>query len=182
MIKAALALEGNVVDRKKIAQLFLHAADILRLAKHRDHSGVPVVAVDHLGNKVQIGYRIQNSTGKESILLQLRIPAAIYAVAEVALVIHQIHSNAVQHQLFYADVFAPPAQLRVKVEHMLCFVVVFVLDHTVIRRNDTGVNAQCGKRLRQRADNIRQTAGLGKRRTFGGYQKDGRQGIASALL
>ena len=120
---------------------------------------MPVVAVDHLGHEIQIGDRVQHSTGKEGVLLQLG--AAIDAVSEIALVIDEIYGYTVQDELFDTDILTPPAKLRVKVEHMLHLIGILVFDHAVIRGDDPGVDAKARQGLRQCPDHIGQTACLG---------------------
>ena len=55
------------------------------------------------------------------------------------------------------------AECAVKVEHVLHAVGVFILDDAVIRRDNSRVDAERGKRLRQSADNVRKSAGLAQR-------------------
>ena len=55
------------------------------------------------------------------------------------------------------------AECAVKVEHVLHAVGVFILDDAVIRRYDARVDAELCKRLRQRADDVGQSAGLAQR-------------------
>ena len=182
LLKSAFTLERDIMDRQQVAQILLHAAAILGLAQHGDHGCMPVVAVQNVRCKVKVGDRVQYGTGKEGVLLQLRIAAAINAVAEIALIIDKINGHAIKDKLFNADVFTPPAKLCIEIKHMLHFVGVFVLDDAVIRCNHTRVNPQRGQRFWQRANHVGQAACLGERCTFGRYQKHVGKAVASAFL
>ena len=60
---------------------------------------------------------------------------------------------------------------------MLDLVGIFILYAAVVRGNDSRVDAELGKRLRERAHNVRQPAGLGERRAFGRDEQNVRQSI-----
>ena len=163
IVKAELALEGDVVDGQQETEIFLHTAGVLSLGQHGDHGGVPVVAVYYLGPEVQQRQRIQHGAAEVGVLLPLGIAAAVDLVPEILLIIHQVDHNTVQHQLFNAHIGLAPAQIAVEMEHMLSLPGIFVFDDPVIRDDDSGVNAQSGQRLGESPHHIGKTAGLGQR-------------------
>ena len=142
---------------------------------------MPVVAVQHLGREVQPWQRLQDRAGEKGILLALGLAAAIDAVAEIKLVVHKVDDDAVEQQPLNADVLMPPAEVDIEVCQVRDLSGVFVLDHTVIRRDDACVKAERREALRQRADHVRETAGLGQRRALGGCQQHAGQ-VAAPLF
>ena len=94
---------------------------------------MPVVAVDDVGHEAEVRYRIQNGTGKEGILLALFVAALVNFVAEIKLIIDQINAHAVKLQPLYAAILRAPAEVDIKIEHMLDPVCVFILNAAVIR-------------------------------------------------
>ena len=118
---------------------------------------------------------ITSGAAEERVLFALGLTAAVYFIAEVLLVVDEIYRHAVKHQLLDADICLPPAERAVKVEHVLHAVGVFILDDAVIRRYDARVDAELCKRLRQRADDVGQSAGLAQRRALCRRQQHIRQ-------
>ena len=169
--KRELALIGDVVDGQQRLHARLHSAGVLRFHQHGQHGCVPVVAVQDLGRKVQPWQRLQDRAGEKRILLALGLAAAIDAVAEIKLVVHKVDDDAVEQQPLDADVLVPPAEVDIKIRQMRDLRCVLFLDHAVVRRDDACVKAQRGQTFWQRADNIRETAGLGQRRALGGCQQ-----------
>ena len=106
---------------------------VLRLCEHGQHGRVPVVAVDNVGRKAEVRYRIQNGAGEKGILFALLVAALINFVAEIKLIIDQINAHAVKLQPLYAAILRAPAEVDIKIEHMLDPVCVFILNAAVIR-------------------------------------------------
>ena len=179
--EAELALIGDIVDRQQRLHPRLHPAGVLRFHQHGQHGGMPVIAVQHLGREVEPWQRLQDRAGEKGVLLALGFAAEINAVSEVKLVVHEIDDNAVEQQPLDADVLMPPAEVDVEVCQVRDLSGVFVLDHAVIRRDDARVKAERRKALRQRADHVRETAGLGQRRALGGCQQHAGQ-VAAPLF
>ena len=100
---------------------------VLGAQQHGDHGRVPVVAVQYVGEEAEVGYRVEHGAGEEGVLLPLGEAAAVYAVAEVVLVVHEVDSDAVEHELLYAAVLAAPAEVHGEAEHMLDPVAVLSL-------------------------------------------------------
>ena len=157
--------------RQQVLYLLLLCAAVLCAREHRDHRRVPVVAVQDLGRKVQPRQRLQDRAGEKRILLTLGLAAAIDAVAEIKLVVHEVNDDAVEQQPLDADVLVPPAEVNIKIRQMRDLRCVLFLDHAVVRRDDACVKAERGQTFRQRADNICKAAGLGQRRALGGCQQ-----------
>ena len=80
---------------------------------HRHRSGLPVVTLDHVGNKVQRHQRVQTGLGEESEPLAV-IAAAVDGALPVAEVIHivdeiDLHAVLPIFQLQNAGILLPPA-------------------------------------------------------------------------
>ena len=176
-VKTELALECNVMYRQQVLYLLLLCAAVLCARKHRDHRRVPVVAVDNVHIEAEVRYRVEHRAAEERVLLALRVSPAVYLIAEILFIVNEIYRHAVEHELFYPDVFLPPAELCIEIEHVLDLVGIFILYAAVVRGDDSRVDAELGKRLRERAHNVRQPAGLGERRAFGRDEQNVRQSI-----
>ena len=161
-IKAALALEGNIMYGQKEAEIFLHCTVILGAGKHGDHCGMPVVAVEHFGGKAQIGDGIQHGTAEEAVLLQFIIAASVDLVAKVALTVHKVDSHIVQHQLFNAHILMTPSKVHEKVEHMFNTVTVLLLDNSVVGSDNSRVNGELCKGLGKGSHYVGKAAGFGQ--------------------
>jgi len=179
--KGELALIGDVVDGQQRLHARLHPAGVLRFHQHGQHGRVPVVAVQDLGREVQPGQRLQDRAGEKRVLLALGLAAAIDAVAEIKLVVHEVNDDAVEQQPLDADVLVPPAEVDIKIRQVRDLRCVLFLDHAVVRRDDARVEAERGQTFRQRADNVRKAAGLGQRRALGGCQQHAGQ-VAAAFF
>ena len=160
------------MDRQQIAQSLLHAAAVLGLAEEGQHTALPVVAVNDRGAEVQCRERVHDGALEKGILLDLRLAAAVDAVAEIVLVVDQIDDDAVEHQLLHTDIAVLPADLGVEVQHMLHAVAILILDDAVIGDHDARVQAERGEGLRQCADHVGETAGFGQRRALRGDQQN----------
>ena len=154
------------MDREQGAQPALRRVAVLRFEQHRQHRGVPVVAVQHVGLEVQARDRLSYGAGKERVLFALGHAAAVDFIAVIALVVHEIDDYAVDHELLNADILMAPAEINVKIGHVLDAPAELLLDDPVIRRDDARIHAEIREILRQRADHVGETAGLRQRRTF----------------
>ena len=74
----------------------LHTALILRLCQHRQHRGVPVVAVQYLRSEIEVRYAVEHGAAEERVLFALGLTAAVYFIAEVLLVVDEIYRHAVK--------------------------------------------------------------------------------------
>ena len=146
--------------RQQPAQRGLHPAAVLRLCEHRQHGRVPVVAVDDLGREIEVRDRVEHGAGEEGVLLALGLTAAVDLIAEVKLAVDEINAHVVEHEALYAAVLRAPAEVYIKIEHMLDALCVSVLYAAVVGRDDPCVEAELFKRLRQRPDNVGKAAGL----------------------
>ena len=105
--------------RQKPTQRRLHRAAVLSLCEHGQHCRVPVVAVDDVGPKSKVRYRVEHGACEESVLLALGLAAAIDLVAEVKLAVNKIDAHAVKLKALYAAVLSAPAEVYIKIEHVL---------------------------------------------------------------
>ena len=163
------------MNREQRAQAALRRVAVLRFEEHRQHGGVPVVAVQHVGIKVQARDRLGHGAGEERVLLALGHAAAIDLVAVIALVVHEIDDHAVDHELFDADILMPPAEVNVEIRHVLDAPAELLLDDPVIRRDDARVHTEIREIFRQRAYHVGEAAGLGQRRAFRRGEQHARQ-------
>ena len=181
-IEAELPLEGDVVDGQQVFCPVLKLPGVLGVGQHGQHSRVPVVAVDHVWFKAQIRQGVQHSAAEETVLLPLRIAAAIDPVAEIGFVVHQIDSHAVQLQAFDTHIFLTPAELHIEIKQVLNPVGIAFFDAAVVGGNDSCVYVELFECLGQRSHHVGETSGLGEGRTFGGGQKHPGHFASAALL
>ena len=144
------ALKGDVVDGQQVLDPVLDAAAVLGVGQHREHGGVPVVAVDHVRLKVQLRQRLQHGAGEIGVLLPFHVPAEVDFSAEVVLVVHEVDGHAVHVQALDAHIGVAPAEPDAEIHHMLGHFVVFFLDAAVVGRDDARVHPELSERLRQR--------------------------------
>ena len=141
---------------------------VLRLQKHGNQAGLPVVAVQNVGHKVDLGNRFQHGLAEIGKPLALVLAASIDIVAaEVLLVVHEIINHAVALQLFNAHILAAPAKVDIEIQNVLQLLAHARVDGAVQRQNHAHVRALARQRLGQRAHHVRQTAGFYKRHAFG---------------
>ena len=160
----------NGVDRADVlVQLKLL---VLRLEQDRDQAGLPVVAVQHIGDEVDLHQRFQHGAAEEREPLALVAAGAVDVVAaEILLVVHEIEGDAGIIQLFNAHVLAAPAEVDVEVEHMLHLRTPFLADGLVQGQDDANVLAGLADFLRQCAANVRQSARFDEWDAFGGCEQ-----------
>ena len=116
--------------------------------------------MDDVGPKSKVRYRVEHGACEESVLLALCLAAAIDLVAEVKLAVNKINAHAVKLKALYAAVLSAPAEVYIKIEHVLDLRCVLILYAAVIRSDDPCVKAELFKRLRQRSDNVGKSAGF----------------------
>ena len=178
-LKAELALIGDVVDGEQGLHPAVDVVAVLRAQQHGDHGGVPVVAVQDVGEEAQVGYGVEHGAREEGVLLALGHAAAVDAVAEVVLVVDEVDGHAVDHKPLYAHVLAAPAEVDRETEHVLDLVAVPVLHTAVIGGYHARVYAERREALGQGPDNVGEAAGLGYGRALGAHEQYGRQTVAA---
>ena len=88
-LKAEFALIGNVVYGEQGLHASVDVVAVLGAQQHGDHGRMPVVAVEHIREETEVGYCVEHGAGEEGILLAFGHAAAVYAVAEVVLVVYK---------------------------------------------------------------------------------------------
>ena len=159
----------EVVDR---AERFQRGAPgrlaVMRAQQHRNHAGMPVVAVQDVRRPIQSRQHVQHRFAEETEPFGFVIEIVQALAAEVVFVIDEIDRHAFVLQLEQAAVLAPPAQLDRLGRHRFQLTAK-TLRYVAVQRNDhPGIDLQFFQRPRQRADDVGQSAGLGKRHRFGG--------------
>ena len=160
-IKAEFALERDVVNRQQVFYMILHLAAVLGMRQHGNHGCVPVVAVDDIRLKVQLGHNLQDGPCKIGILFSLHQPAEVDFPSKIILIIHKINRNAVQNNALNSDISVAPSQPDAKIEQVLYPVGICIFNTAMIGGDDTGFHAGAGKGFWQRTDNVCQAAGFG---------------------
>ena len=129
---------------------------------------MPVVAVQDVRRPIQARQHVQHRFTEEAEPLGFVIEIVQALAAEVVFVVDEIDSHAFVLQLEQAAVLPPPAQLDRLGRHPFQLAAK-TLRHVAVQRNDhPGIDLQFFQRPRQSADDIGQSAGLGKRHRFGG--------------
>ena len=88
---------------------------ILRFQQERQHTGLPVVAMDDIRAEIHLEDRFHHGTGKERVLFTLGFPALINRAAEVVFIIYQVIGNIIINQFFHAHILRAPAKLYCKI-------------------------------------------------------------------
>ena len=137
---------------------------VLQLVQHGDQAGLPVVAVQHVGDEIDLGQRLHHRAAEEGEALALVTAHAIDVVAaEILLVIHEIVGDAGIFQRFDADILPAPAEVDVEVQHVLHLLAPFRTDGLIKGEDDANVLAGLQDLPGQRADHVRKAAGFDER-------------------
>ena len=155
---------------------------VLNLEQRRDHAGLPVVAVDHVGLEVEVNQRVDHRAVEEAeALVFVAAQTVDVGTAEVILVIHEIEGHALIFEALDAAILAAPAKLDLKLTFQLHLADVLLRDGGVQRQDDAHVRALRLEHRGERADHVGQTAGLNERDTFG-CRKENLHGNSSYVL
>ena len=120
--------------------------------------------MNHVGLEVQQRQGVQRRAAEETEAFVLVAAHAIdIRTAKIELVIHKVELHAVLFQQFNAAVLTAPAQRDLKVGHMGHLVNILLRHRRIQGQHHAHVVTLLRQNRRQRADNIRQTAGLDKR-------------------
>ena len=160
-IGAVLALIGNVVDGEDgLDAVELVQMTIVQVQVHRHQSGLPVVAVDDVGGKVDVEQGLQHCAGEEGEALAVVVEAVEAAALEVILVVEEVVGHTIDLSLEQAAVLAAPAHGDRVVGNV--FQLVAELQVAIQRHDDAGIHAVLDQRFGQGAGHIGQTAGFCK--------------------
>ena len=146
---------------------------ILRLQQDRDQASLPVVAVEHIGNKVDLRQRFQHGAAEERIALALVAAHAINVVAaEILLVVHEIEGDIIVDEFLDAHILAPPAEVHIEEHHVLHLAAPLLVDGLIQGQNDAHVLPRLFDLLRQCADHVGQAARFYKWDAFRSRKKN----------
>ena len=65
-------------------------------------------------SKPRFGIASSTARQKNEYCSPSGVSPAVYLIAEILLIVNKVYRHAVEHQLFYPDVFLPPAEFAVK--------------------------------------------------------------------
>ena len=137
---------------------------ILNFQQCGHHAGLPVMRMNHVGLEVQQRQGVQRRAAEETKAFVLVAAHAVdIRTAEIELVVHKVELHAVLFQQFNAAVLTAPAQRDLEVGHMGHLVNILLRHRRIQGQHHAHVVTLLRQNRRQRADNIRQTAGLDKR-------------------
>ena len=140
---------------------------VLSLQQDRDQARLPVVAVDHVGDEVDLRQRFQHGPAEVGEALALVTAHAVDIIAsEILLVIHEIEGDAGIDQLHDAHVLAAPAEIDIEIEHVLHLIAPALVNGLVQGQDDANILAGLEDLFGKRAYHIRQTTGFDERNAF----------------
>ena len=144
---------------------------VLGLQEHRHKSGLPVVALDHIGDEVHGHQRIQTGLGEVGKALAVIVVAVDGTVTatEVIEVIHKVDLHAVGAVLQGEDarVLLTPAQRDMELGYLLHLILGVFQDLLVVGQNQNNfVAGDTGQSGGQCFHDVAQTTGLGVGRAF----------------
>ena len=156
-----------------------------RLEIHGNQAGLPVVALDDVGNVFQRRHGIHAAPGKEGEALAIVHVSVDSAGAgtEIVFAVQEINLDTILpvQQLHDTAVLLPPAQLDPELRYFFHLIGSVGFDFIVVREKQCDLVAfNSGERCGQRLHHVSQAAGLGIGGTFGGA--DGNFHTVSPLL
>ena len=130
---------------------------------HRHQRGLPVVAVDHVGNPVHVIQRSQRGLAEEAVLGNVVHQAHIgVAIGEELLIVDEVVDHAVADVLHDAHIVAAAglAQIHVEFAPVDHLVLILLRDAGVAGQDDPHVAVLVHQLAGQRVHHIAQAAGL----------------------
>ena len=164
------------VDRLGVVELGHAVALFQQVDGHQ--SGLPVVAVEHLGMPVQVARGLDDGAGEEGEALAVVIVAIDAGTLEVIFVVHEVVGDIVALELENAAVRGTPSQADVEVEEVGHLAAPLLTDALIEGEDDAHVMTAGGQSLRQAAGDVCETAGFDK----GGHLGGSKQDVHSKLL
>ena len=159
----------KVVDRaERFHRLAPGRLAIMRAQQHRNHADMPVMAMQDVRRPAEPRQHVQHRLAEKAEPLGFVIEVVKAFAAEIVLIVDKVDGHAFVLQLEQAAVLTTPAQLDRLGRNQL-HLAAEAFRHIAVQRNDhPGIDLQFLQRPRQRADDIGQPAGFGKRHRFGG--------------
>ena len=134
----------------------------------RHQSGLPVVGVDDVGLKADVGQHLQHSAGEECETLGVVIVTVQTLTLEIILVIQQIVDDAIHLSLEHAAILTAPCHRHGQAGEEGHLITKF-LRNALIQRHHHAATHQAGAHsLGQGACHVSQTTGGGKRQRLAG--------------
>ena len=157
------ALETKVVDRNDRLCAAHGSIRKERAQIHRHQAGLPVVAVDDVGDPVHVVEGCERGFAEEAVFGDVLDKVRIgIAPAEEFLVVDEVIDDAVHHHLHDPDVKLPPVGGEIhhelpSVDHLI---LVLLGDASVARQDDLDIAVELGERPGQGIHHVTQTAGF----------------------
>ncbi|MPN36435.1 hypothetical protein SDC9_183944 [bioreactor metagenome] len=148
--------------------------DVFILDSHqrRYQAALPVVTVDDVGYKIDIGQCLKHGAAEIGEALALLIAVAVDRIArKIKLIVNKIIRYAVVFELLYAAILVPPAEINVKAEHMAHFRRPDFGNITIFGQYHARVDAPLFQLNGQRAHHVAKPAGLYERVALGCYKQ-----------
>ena len=153
---------------------------ILNLQQRRNHTGLPVVAVDDVGLEAQVRQRVDDRAAEEAEALVLVAAQTVdVAAAKVELVVHEVEGHALILQRLDAAVLLAPAELNLELALGLHLGSPLFRDGRIQRQDHAHIGALLLEHRRQRAHNVGQAAGFDKRHALGRGKQNLHIGLSS---
>ena len=135
------ALELQVVDRddRLDGAIVLSAGETI-VEKHRNETGLPVVAVDHIRVPVEQRQRRQCGIAEETELLEIPVPVTVWTVTgEIRLVVDEVVGHALVLILQDTDIAILSEIVHIEVGHVLHLLAPLPRDAHILRNHDAAV-------------------------------------------
>ena len=146
---------------------------ILDFQQCRNHTALPVVAVNYVRLEIHQRQHIQRPAAEESEPFVF-VPAHAVDIRprEVVFIVHEIPLHAVHFDLFNPAVLAPPSQLDFKIAYMGHLFRVFARNLTEVRNQHPDVVPFLCQYRCKRTNHVGQAARFDKRNCFTGYKQN----------
>ena len=129
----------------------------------RHKGGLPIVAMDDVRLKVDIGQHLQCSAREECKALRVVIVAVKPLALKIILIVDQIVNHATGPCLEYTAILTPPCHRHGQAGDKAHVVAQLLRDLFIQRHHDAAANQPFAQCLGQGARHVRQTARSGKR-------------------
>ena len=140
---------------------------VLDLEQCRNHTGLPVVAVDDIRLEVQMLQGINDRTGEEAeTLIFVAAESVNIRTAKVILIIDKVECNTLILQGADAAVLLAPAEDYFEFTFELHLSLIGLGNLSIERQNHADIFPAVFKNGGQSADNVSQSAGLNKGNAF----------------
>ena len=173
LVRPELSLIGDVVDRVDAADIAkVRPPGLLILEVDHCRSGLPVVAVQDLGDEVQLVEQVDHCAGEPGKTELIIVVTVELGTEEEVLVVDEPDGDIAKLSAQKAAVMLAPAELDCARPYGLQFFAVFFLDTLVQGRDDRDLISGCLEGGREREGDVSKAAGFRERRAFARYKQD----------